>query len=348
MNCEVSDVFFLLSGEHPTLPWAELRAVLEAESCVYFVKESLGQVVRLSVDEGALAKVAARCGMTRVGCAEIAFTKSSHGEIVETLRRVDFSHFLEAGTGIAVRVIRVGKVPSSAVEPLEREVGKLVVSGMPGLRVDLKGPQVVLVGVLSPYFFILGASKGPLLKKPFFQRRPRKRPFFHATAMSVKLSRCMVNLARPRRGTLVLDPFCGTGSIMVEAGLMGFRVAGGDVQERMVKGCSTNLRHFGLDPGLILHDARKTPFRKADCIVGDPPYGRAATTLSLDARDILRAFFNESRSILAKDGYICLAFPQALDIKELGVGAGLFLVESHLLYVHKSLTREIAVFRKDN
>jgi tRNA (guanine10-N2)-dimethyltransferase len=344
----VVDVFFLLSGEHPTLPWAELRSVLEAESSSFSVRENRGQIVRLEADGEILDKVAARCGMTKLGCLEIAFSGSSPGEIWRELNKVRLNDFLGESDKVAVRITRLGNVPGGRVEPLERDIGETVISRVPGTKVDLKKPQIILLGVLAENFFILGLRKGPLLKNLFFHRRPRKRPFFHATAMSVKLSRCMVNLARPRRDDLILDPFCGTGSILVEAGLMGFRIIGGDVKERMVSGCYANLKHFRLDAGLVIHDARKTPFRSVDCMVADPPYGRASTTIGLDARDLLQAFFQESTHLLRKGGHICLAFPKELDVKKIGEKVGFNFVESHFLYVHRSLTREIAVFRKDN
>ncbi len=44
--------------------------------------------------------------------------------------------------------------------------------------------------------------------------------------MSPKLARCMVNLTGVKENDLVLDPFCGTGGILIEAGIMGARVIG--------------------------------------------------------------------------------------------------------------------------
>jgi tRNA (guanine10-N2)-dimethyltransferase len=344
----VANIFFVLSGEHPTLPCAELRSVLDAESFTYTILDKMHQVVRLRVDERALPVIDARCGLTRAGCLEIALMEPNLERISRTLRRLSFDSVLRKGDRIAARVIRLGRVSGEKIERLEEEIGTAAVSDIPGLNVDLRKPQVLLIGVLAEDFFILGARKGPLPKKGFFERRPRKRPFFHATVMSVKLSRCMVNLARPRDDDLVLDPFCGTGSILLEAGLMGFRVAGGDVKRRMVVGCAENLRHFDLDPALVLHDARQTPFRIADAIVTDPPYGRAATTMGLDSCEVLRAFFQEASRLLMKGRHICLAYPQGSKLKEMGLESGFTLIESHLLYVHSSLTREIAVFAKDN
>ncbi len=64
--------------------------------------------------------------------------------------------------------------------------------------------------------------------------------------MSPKLARCMVNLTGMIAGDIVLDPFCGTGGILIEAGVMGARVVGADIDERMVEGTIKNLEYCGV------------------------------------------------------------------------------------------------------
>lgn len=60
-----------------------------------------------------------------------------------------------------------------------------------------------------------------------------------------KLAQTMINLARGAcqltRPTNLLDPFCGTGVILQEAGLMGLTTYGSDNNPRMIKYTQTNL-----------------------------------------------------------------------------------------------------------
>jgi len=184
-----------------------------------------------------------------------------------------------------------------------------------------------------------------ILPKPFVERRPRKRPFFHPTAMPAKLARCMVNLAQPKRGDLVLDPFCGTASILVEAWLIGCRVIGFDVQPRMVRGSLQNLLHYGVKTdGIVVADARHLPVAKVDCIVTDPPYGRSATTLGWSSRQIVEDFLSAVNDMLPRGRRICMASPKSVRIGKIGKELGFKHIESHFMYVHRSLTREIAIF----
>ncbi|MDR1970074.1 MAG: methyltransferase domain-containing protein, partial [Candidatus Nomurabacteria bacterium] len=57
-----------------------------------------------------------------------------------------------------------------------------------------------------------------------------------------KLAQTMINLAaKDKNDGVLLDPFCGTGVILQEAALMGFRVHGTDIEPRMVEYSKTNL-----------------------------------------------------------------------------------------------------------
>jgi tRNA (guanine10-N2)-dimethyltransferase len=157
----------------------------------------------------------------------------------------------------------------------------------------------------------------------------------------------MVNLAQPVAGEVVLDPFCGTGAMLIEAGLMGCRVAGFDVQWRMVRGSLRNLRHFGVETdGVLMADVRHMPVRNVDCIVTDPPYGRSAKTLGREVSDIVDDLLHVAADVVACGRRLCIAFPKGVKIARLAGDSGFKVVESHYVYVHRSLTREVAVLER--
>lgn len=342
----MSKLFFLLSGEHPTLPFSELRAILEAEGHEYQVLEKLTQVLRVKADVESMKPIESRSAMTRVCALELLCCSADTRKIFEMARSAPLEEFVQRGESFAVRVRRVRKSASHLLGvELERKLGELILNKAKGVRVDLANPQKTFFGVLTDNKFLFGLKIAKIPPKPFTQRRPRKRPFFHPSAMPAKLARCMVNLAKPKAGDLVLDPFCGTASMLIEAGLIGCRVIGFDVKRHMVRGSLRNLQHFGVRPeGMIVADALKPPTIKTDCIVTDPPYGRSATTLGRETRQIVKDFLSTLQDCLAKGRRICVAAPRSIRIGRLGEELGLKHVESHLVYVHRSLTREIAVF----
>jgi tRNA (guanine10-N2)-dimethyltransferase len=157
----------------------------------------------------------------------------------------------------------------------------------------------------------------------------------------------MVNLAHGKAEGLVLDPFCGTGTSLIEASYVGCRVVGVDAQRRMVLGARKNLRFFNISAeGIMLADARKLPLFKVDCVVTDPPYGRSSSTLKSTTKQLIQDVLASSLEILGVGQRICIASPKTLDISRLGIQLGYRYVESHFAYVHRTLTREIAVFEK--
>lgn len=58
----------------------------------------------------------------------------------------------------------------------------------------------------------------------------------------IQLAKIMVNLARAPFSATILDPFCGFGTILAEALLMGYRnLIGGDLEQKMVNATRKNL-----------------------------------------------------------------------------------------------------------
>jgi tRNA (guanine10-N2)-dimethyltransferase len=183
--------------------------------------------------------------------------------------------------------------------------------------------------------------------KPFVERRPRKKPFFHPSAMQAKLARCMINLARPKAGETILDPFCGTGTMLIEAKLIGCQALGLDIQRRMAKGTIRNMAHFKVKPeGIIIADAKDPPLTRVDCVVTDPPYGISSTTLKRTTKQIIEEVLTAVHELLSNGRRVCMAAPKKLDIAQTGTRLGYKHLESHFVYVHRSLTREIVVFEK--
>jgi tRNA (guanine10-N2)-dimethyltransferase len=344
----VAKLFFLLSGEHETLPAYELEAILEAEDHAFEMLEKLDQALRVETDLRCVDAIERRAAFTRLCGLELFSCEAETSTILRTMLSTNIEEVLKDNESFAVRVKRI-KTYVSDIEGmvLEGKLGELVLNQRAGARVSLKNPNKTFIGILTDRRFIFGVKLAEIPPKPFVERRPGRKPFFHPSAMPAKLARCMVNLAKARAGALVLDPFCGTGGMLVEAALMGCRVLGLDVQRRMVRGSIKNLAHFNTKPeGIMVADARNPPITKVDCVVTDPPYGRSATTLKRSTRQIVEEVLESVQDMLGRGHRICMAAPKTLNIAAIGTDSGYKHLESHFVYVHRSLTREIAVFEK--
>ncbi len=78
-----------------------------------------------------------------------------------------------------------------------------------------------------------------------YRRRDQARPARDAKVgmLPPKLAQILINLCGPLKpGSVVLDPFCGTGVVLQEALLMGYRAYGTDISEKMVEYTGRNLK----------------------------------------------------------------------------------------------------------
>ncbi|HTY75222.1 MAG TPA: DNA methyltransferase [Candidatus Nanoarchaeia archaeon] len=343
----MANLFFLISGEFESLSFAELKAIFEAEKYPYTVIEKLDQTVRIQADQASVNKVVFRSGYTRICCQEIFTCAATEQAVIEAANATDFTSLADGET-FEVRIRRIKEYTTKeATMNYERLLGKLIMERAPKAKVNLKTPQKTFFGILTNGKLIFGLKLAEIIPKPFVERRARKKPFFHPSAMNAKLARCMVNLAHAPEGGLVLDPFCGTGTALIEAALIGCDIVGIDVRRRMARGALRNVRHFGLSPqAILLADARQVPLTHVDCVVTDPPYGRSTTTMKSTTKSIIEGVLASVHPLLSGGQRICIAAPKTLGIRQIGEKLGYTHVESNFAFVHRTLTREVAVFEK--
>jgi tRNA (guanine10-N2)-dimethyltransferase len=357
----VPKLFFLLSGENESLPAAEVKAILEAEGYGYSNPEEFDQVLRLEAKLGCVQTVQVRSAYTRVCALELFVSNANLNDIAKAASETDFKAVLKTGESFVVRINRIKNYADEALNTMELEgkLGKLILHATEGTKVNLKNPDKTFLGIITDEKLVLGLKLTDITSKTFSERRPRKKPFFHPSAMPSKMARCMVNLAHGKAESLVLDPFCGTGTSLIEATYIGCRAVGVDAQKRMVKGCRKNLRHFNISPeGLIWADARKLPLAKVDCVVTDPPYGRSASTLKSTTKQLVQDVLASTYGLLGVGQRICIALPimgtgegktnqMSAEISGLVKEIGYRTLESHKVFVHRTLTREIMVYEKE-
>ncbi len=353
-------LFFLLSGENETLPAAEVKAILEAEGYRYSNASEFDQILRLEAEVGCVQSVQVRSAYTRFCALELFVSNANHNDIAKAAMETDFKAVLKPGESFVVRINRIRNYADEEVNTmvLEGKLGKQILNLTEGTKVSLKNPDKTFIGIITDDKLILGLKLTDITSKTFSERRPRKKPFFHPSAMPSKMARCMVNLAHAKAESVLLDPFCGTGTSLIEATYIGCRAVGVDAQRRMILGTRKNLRFFNIDAeGLVLADSRYPPFFKVDCVVTDPPYGRSSSTLKSTTKQLVQEVLASSLALLGAGQRICIALPiqvngcgevdhMAKDLKEYIKNLGYKTIESHLVYIHSSLTREIMVYEK--
>lgn len=341
----MTNIFFTVSGEHKTLPFAEINAILESECLPYSRNKVFNRVLSLTSTLESAYLVARRSSLTKVCALELFRCDAEQNVIQRHMSEVSFKDHLKKGQSFSVRFTSFETSHISTLG-LEREIGYMISQKVPGAWVNLVDPDRCFIGFFTDSVLFFGVKIAEVSAKRFIERMPANRPFLHPSTMPPKLARCMVNLARASSGCLVLDPFCGAGSILLEAGTVDCRVVGSDVNDLMVEGCSSNLEYFRIPfDGLIVGDARKLPFKSVDCIVSDPPYGRASSTHGISPLELVSDFLLEAMAVLPRGGYLSLALPSDRDWKAVAMDLGYVFVDHHFVREHKSLTREILIIK---
>lgn len=172
----------------------------------------------------------------------------------------------------------------------------------------------------------------------FMERKSHKRPAPHPTSIHPKLARAMINLTGVRNGTIV-DPFCGSGGILLEAGLMGLNVRGYDILDKMLEMSEINLKHWGIsDYKLKKKDA--LDLEKCRYVVTDLPYGKNSTASEIN--ELYCKFLEVLRKKLVKRAVV--VFPDFFYYKK--YTKGLKIEQEFKWYIHKSMTRYVVVLSK--
>lgn len=121
-----------------------------------------------------------------------------------------------------------------------------------------------------------------------------------------KIALMMVNMASSN-GELpkhIWDPFCGTGTVNIEAERLGIQNIGSDIAPTMIDAAQKNFQHFFGNTGeFFVHDAARKLQTKYDAIVSEgylgPIFGQPLTEKDLQnartkVEPIMRKFFRET------------------------------------------------------
>lgn len=339
------EIFLILSREHETLPLAELRAILEAENIKYDLNEIDLGIIKLNTDfEDAERIIGKRIAYGHEICRLIKDTNIENLE--SNISSIDWKNIIDKN--FALRVKKIDS-PENDSQAMEKKLGAIIKAQVGDeIKVKLEKPDTFIRVLVVGSRVLVGKMETKINKKHFFEIKPHKRPFFYPGSMSPKLARCMINLSRVKSGDLLLDPFCGTGGILIEAGIVGTRIIGTDIDEKMVKGTAKNLEHCGAaDFNIFQADARKLDLEeKVNAVVTDPPYGISASTAGEKSSTIFKDFLKSISKNLLENGLICLASPHYVDVNELIQGTDFEILERHEIRMHKSLTRVISVLGK--
>ncbi|MBI4990491.1 hypothetical protein HZB96_00170 [Candidatus Gottesmanbacteria bacterium] len=195
-----------------------------------------------------------------------------------------------------------------------------------------QGAEIVLI--LTPEEILIGKTLAVQEFEEFSLRdyfRPAKDK--RSGIMPPKLARMMINLAAKDRNSLLLDPFCGSGTILQEAIFLGYKnICGSDISDRAISDTTKNIdwlyRNFpnlpktSINLKILKMDVRQISTKllpnTADVIVTEPYLGpplykklelpAIVKILSELSRLYIDAFVQFAK-ILKSQGRVLIVFP---------------------------------------
>ncbi|MBN1861702.1 MAG: methyltransferase domain-containing protein [Candidatus Thermoplasmatota archaeon] len=333
-------LLFELSKEHTTLPRAEILSALDAERSISTIIHSTEDVLVVDVpsQKTIIQRLAERLALSFIIDEFLFSCPATLDDIVRYAKKYP----LPAEGSIAIRCNNRSSTISS--EDLIDKLGDVYTKNR---LVDLRTPDIELRAILAEDTIYVGLKKTSINTRQFQQRRGHLRPFLSPITLHPKIARALVNLSIVKKQETLLDPFCGTGGILLEAGLLGVRVFGSDIEEKMIEGCRKNLDFYQIKNfQLFCTDiaAVSQHISSVDAVVTDFPYARATTTKGEHLTQLYRRAFQTIAQVLKDNGCAVIGLSNEA-IRCIGEEY-LSLIATYPVRSHRSLTRYFVVYKK--
>lgn len=301
---------YLLAGENLELAEAELEGFLRSHN----IDEEVDRKKRLAFTENHPNQLR-RLALTH----EVS-------EVVDRASELETDYRPENSFAVRAEALTDNK----DVKELEKDLGEIL--STENNSVDLEDPEELIRLYVFEKEYVIARQVIDIDRGLFQKRKNQERPFSSPISLDPVLARVLVNLSEASPGEKVLDPFCGTGGILIEAGLCGTDVYGLDLQEEMVAGTRENLERYGI----ITHNIKEADISSVDkifdhrfsAVVTDLPYGKASKTEG-----------NPEKTFLDLVGNVCEGKTIFMSNKDNVED----LEPEFQIYVHKNLTRYIYI-----
>ena len=260
---------FELGGENTELGKYEALELLKTEKYTPKLILDNKNIVIIEVSEQIKTRVVQRLAMTKRLSRIIFYHKEEDIDII--VKKID-----EIDIGKRSFAIRSINKKKNSETMLAKKLGEKVPLHN---KINLTKPDVKILYYADKMSIVsIWNREKETYYSQCLEHHIKHRPFFSPISIHPRIARSMVNLSNCSLKNKIIDPFCGTGGILIEIANMKIEGIGIDILDKMVEYAVGNLKHYHLSAEIIQGDIQKIKDYNIDSIVTDPPYGLSTTT----------------------------------------------------------------------
>uniref|UniRef100_A0A8C5MTG2 THUMP domain containing 2 n=1 Tax=Leptobrachium leishanense TaxID=445787 RepID=A0A8C5MTG2_9ANUR len=178
-----------------------------------------------------------------------------------------------------------------------------------GWKTDLRSPVLEVFVHLNDLYTVVGF--------PIFRQPLASREYIRSTGLRTTTAWAMATLAEIRDGSVVLDPMCGVGTILLEAAKEwpNTHYVGMDIDTTQLKNAVDNVKSAGV--GLSIEFLKGSVLglpilsESIDVVISDLPFGKKFTS-PRNMKELLPEILREMERVVRVGGIIVLLLSQSL------------------------------------
>ena len=259
----MSKQYFFQAGSFPNLSYVELVCVFEihglGRDIIHLFSDDIFLIKSKDISEDVLLKIFNRVGgFVRFG-EIIDSTETFLKEYKESDERVVFGLSLLGDLQKEERKNNekfLKKLANDIKRAVKKDQGSARFLIPRGSTLELNAAQIVNNDILEKGFELcimrkgLGAEQGEIYGKTIaiqdlegYIERDMERPYsdIEMGVLPPKLARMMINFCSLREG-IIWDPFCGSGTVLMESAVLGYNFLGSDIDEQALEYSEENIR----------------------------------------------------------------------------------------------------------
>lgn len=348
-------IYFFILGKNPDLSAAEICAFFENSNFSYKINSYFENVLLIETKKSLKSEIMNRLGGTikfgkiinsefseKIIISELKKTKTESkliwGVSYYRLEKISNNKLkkqikkIEQNTYVIKKQLKQQDISSRIVVSKEKNLSSVVVSKNKMLE---KGAEFCTF--IANNQIILGKTMAVQDFEAYsFRDFSRPAKDLLSGMLPPKLAKILINLSQTPKNQSLLDPFCGSGTILQEAALMGYeKIIGTDLSDKAIQDSLINLewidKYYKLKtlPQIFVWDAQKLSEKfnpnsihgiATEPLLGPPLKGsenkKQLQQIKKDLEPLYINFFKQISKIMTPNSKITIIFPVFVSTKE--------------------------------